>query len=188
MVRATDSTSATSADLTWERLREITGQEEATAALEAYLSRMTTPADLRSGGAAIKRLVGDLVPEAQEALRGRYMAMLAAIQHEVKAEALDGRRTTVVRARYVDTKVGPTFRLKGSYVHQDGEPREFECWMPGSSRGPVFRFFERRPHDAYPVDVCFRKEQHPRDADKEMWTVELLAPPAGSRSWTAAPF
>jgi len=177
-----------SAELTLERLAEITGHADAFEACHAYLARCKTPADLRAAGGAIKPVVvAHLEPEAQEALRGRFMVLLAACQNEVKPDALDGKRVTIVRARYVDTSVGPTFRLRGTYEEIVGKPREFECWCPGSSRGPVYRFFERRAHDAYPVDVCFRKEQHPTDPAKTMWTVEQLARPEG-RTGGLVPF
>lgn len=187
MTRGQQSGAEKTSELTWEKLAEIVGEADRFRGLELYLGRMTNPADLRSGGVALADLVHQLPEADQDRLRQSFIAMLQSIQHVVKSEVLNGRRTTVTRAKYVETKVGPTYRLSGTYQPETGgERQQFECWMPGSSRGPVYRFFERRPHDAYPVEVCFRKEAHPTDPDKEMWTVDLLAPEAGPRQTNGA--
>lgn len=176
-----------SADLTIEQVCEITGQTDLPAALYAYLQRAQTPADLRAAGLAIKPLTEHLTPEETESLRGDFVMLLATIQHEVKTEWLDNKVVIVTRARYTQTKVGPTYRLRGTWQHEDGNVREWQSWMPGSSNGPVYRFFNQRAPQAYPVTVIFRKEPHPKEPDKTMWTVEEVAP-ATPRQLDRVPF
>jgi hypothetical protein len=156
-------------------VQQATGKDDPFEACLEYLQRATTAADLFQAGQAIAPVVANLPADDQETLRERYTVLRSVLQHEVKAEELNGKRVTVTRARYTDTRVGPTYRLRGTF-EDGGKERPFECWMPGSSRGPVYRFFERRAHDAYPVDVVFRLEAHPTDPSKTMWNVETLAP------------
>jgi hypothetical protein len=168
---------------TIEDVRQATGVEDSFEALNAYLQKATTAADLATAGAFIAPVVSsELDPEQTEQLRARYSVLRASLQNVVKMRELDGEEVTLTRpARYVRTANGPSFYLVGKRA--DG--RDFETWAP---RHGVARWLEGLRVADYPVRCVFALEPHPKDATKTMWTVTELAPPRERRNGGSAPF
>lgn len=138
------------------------------------LSRAGNATDLRSKATGLATRIAGLPAEEQEELRELYRRRLNELKHVVRAAELDGKLLEVREARYIETRVGPSFYLVGVLPEED--ERAFECWAPGTAGGPVQRWFTRRSPDAYPVRVILRKRQHPGDADKSLWTIQQVAP------------
>lgn len=152
--------------------------------IEQYCAAILSAADrddLFKVGKSIAQL--GLAEDALEELRFLYAEKRKELQTTIKADMLNGRVVVLSRPRYIDTRIGPNFMLRGTF-EDDG--KDFECWAPGSANGPVHRFFERRPPTAYPVRVIMTHGPHPSDAKKTMWTIEAL--PAAQSEYSSVPF
>jgi len=153
----------------------------------AYLDAARTLKDLRAAAESplFVSFARSLEPDVLEGLRAHYRNLRRELQHEVETKDLDRQPLEITQARYVRTRVGPTFRLSGRFEYS-GQP--FESWLPGSSGGPVFRFFERRDPTAYPVRVMLIHGPHPYDSEKSMWLIQELPPHATQLAFQAVPF
>lgn len=149
--------------------------------LHAYLGLAKDRNSFRAALSFIAPAARALPEDERDELRDKASVMLASFSNRIDTKALDGKHVTITKARYLDTKFGGTYLLTGKFVHAPGDlsssDSEWECWMPGTENGPVFRFFARRRKDQYPVDVIFTNHKITRKDGEPgtMWQVERVA-------------